>query len=103
MKKKKTKWVGKVDYENGFFRSGVVKNNIPKHDVIIIQFKKEIKKNKKIFIDKDDWCLALDEAMVVCFLILKSILYYVFNLKKDIRLLEYEDELKTLKIKKVKS
>jgi len=102
MKKKKTKikWVGRVDYENGFFRSGVVKNNTPKHDVISIQFKKEIKKNKTLFIDKDDWYLALDEAMVVCFLILKSILYYVFNLKKDIRLLEYEDELKTLKIKK---
>ena len=103
MKKPRTKWIGKVIYQNGFFRSGIVKNNKPKkHDVIRIQFEMERPRGKTgISINKEDWHLALDEAMVVNFLLSKAILIYTFQAPQDVRLWEYQDKIKTLKVGKI--
>ena len=103
-KKTRTKWVGLIKYENGFFRSGIVKNNKPKkHDVIRVQFRKEIPRGKTgISIDIEDWHFTLDEAMAVNFILSKAILIYTFQAPQDVRLWEYEDKLKTLKVVKKK-
>ena len=99
-KKTKTKWMGKVVYKNGFFRSGIVKNNKPKkHDVIRVQFKKETPRGKTgLSINNEDWHLTLDEAMAINFLISKAILIYTFQSPQDVRLWEYQDKIKTLRI-----
>lgn len=97
--RKRTQWVGKVVYPNGYFRSGIVKNNIPKHDVIRIGWLKETKNNKNSTeIDSGDWELTVDEAMAVVFLLSKAILFYIFKSEQDIRLWEYQDKLKKVRI-----
>lgn len=100
-KKPRTKWIGKIVYQNGFLRSGIVKNNKPKHDVIRIQFEIMRPRGKTgVSIERDDWQLTLDEAMAVNFLISKVILFYIFQTSQDVRLFEYQDKIKKLKVAK---
>jgi len=101
-KKTRTKWVGRVEYVNGYFRSGIVKNNKPqKHDVIRVQFQVARPKGKTgVSIDTEDWHLALDEAMTVNFLLSKAILIYTFQSPQDVRLWEYQNKIKTLRVVK---
>lgn len=100
--KKRTKYVGEIRYANGYFKSGIVKNNKPKkHDVIRITFSLS-KENSKTstFIRSETWDLTLDEAMAVNFLLSKAILFYTFKAPQDVRLWEYQDDKKTLKVAK---
>jgi len=95
-KTKKTKWLGKIIYPNGFFRSGVVKNNIPPHDVIRFQFYRE--KKDGVQINNEDVEMAVDEALALAFLLIKAVLFYIFDSPENIRSWEYKDKIKTSRI-----
>ena len=98
MKKRRIKWIGKVQYKNGFFRTGIVKNNKPKHDVIRLEWKLTEERKSGASIENHISDFAIDEAMTVNFLLSKAILIYIFQAKQDIRLWEYQDEINTLKV-----
>ena len=97
--KKRTTWRGQILFKNGWFRSGTIKNNKPKkHDVIAIEFRKNIYHDKKpVSVQQERWDLTVDEAIGMAFLLNKSLLYYFFKHKKNIRLWEYDDMVKTLR------
>lgn len=98
-KKKRTKWIGQVIYSNGFFRSGIVKNNTPPHDVIRFQlYKKEKIDKDTIHIDNNNLEMTIDEALASAFVLLKAIMVYIFRASEDIRLWEYKDKIKTLRV-----
>jgi len=102
-KRKRTKWIGQVIYPNGFYRSGIVKNNNPPHDVIRFQLYREKKIDKdSVQIDDDNFEMAVDEALALAFLLIKAVMIYIFNAPEDIRLWERKDKIKTLKAIKKK-
>jgi len=103
-KRKRTKWVGQVIYPNGFVRSGIVKNNNPPHDVIRFQLYKEKKIDKdNVRVDNDNFEMTVDEALALAFVLIKAIMFYIFDAPKDIRLWEYGDKIKTVRITKKKT
>ena len=96
--KKRTTWRGQVLFKNGWFRSGTIKNNKPKHDCITIEFRKDTPHGKSVSFQQERWDLTLDEAVATAFLLNKAILLYLLKSKHNIRLWEYENLTKTLRI-----
>ena len=80
MKKKRTKWLLKHIYSNGYIKSGIIYNNPVKCDVIAFEYTFTDNKTKKVCCSSKE--LSIDEALVWIGTLTRAVSNYTENNSK---------------------